>query len=525
MGYKIQTSFLPSLDMTSNSTNSSVTGSPGPSVRLEQTEYETMRNPNEAFSSLSASERKEIERLHRELEDAQQRIDRDTEVINNLHEKVTGLEELVRKQKITISTQSRTISDRRVLRKNQQQHQSPMGVFPMTPTHQPHMRQYQVPGSGASVASYTSGVASAASGGVYLVHQSPSPFDNQTPQSVSSIGLDSQCSTVFDQPPPKFEIPSGPPPPGYPSFLPSAPTKGKTQDVPDPMVIAISNISNLGISVDTPPTHDDYRKEMALFSTGFSRLMQLAEIFGQSHASLPNIFMDSHLDDRVKEYLIAISSRSQASVLIGNTATRGFLVAKAISYYLVRNILSTSVIKGFDRSIDLEVDEIEEVMVTQPAVGARHALLRAITTHLTTLSKRPNFTNLCQLKIQYHLHMLWRFIGPLSHDPSNQSGQVWTDLIQIITQAQSLAINMYSVPLEYRFEYVEQGEPFDPLTMINRDPYVHGDADTLKDGDTRVRLGVTPIVRIRNNAQSPGAVNLMYLGHVLLKTPKKQTDS
>ncbi|KAL3467503.1 hypothetical protein BJX64DRAFT_247873 [Aspergillus heterothallicus] len=281
----------------------------------------------------------------------------------------------------------------------------------------------------------------------------------------------------------------------------------------------------MGTSLSSLPMGKDYRKEMALFSTRFLGLMRLAEIFGKTHASLPNIFMDSHLDDRVKEYLMAISSRSQASVLIGNTATRGFFVAKAISYYLVRNVLSTSAIKGFDPSVDLEIDQIDEQMAIHSSASVRHLMLTAITTHLTTLSRRPSFTELCQLKIQSHLQRLWKYIGPLSHDPSNQAGQVWSDLTQIITQAQSLAIDMYSVPLEYKFEYPEPGEPFDPLTMINRDPYVHGDPHTLKNGDTRVRLGITPIVRIRNNAQSLGEVKLMYLGHVLLKMPKKQTDS
>ncbi|CEN62512.1 hypothetical protein ASPCAL09146 [Aspergillus calidoustus] len=510
--------------MTSNSTSDSVAGSPGPSVRVEETEYETMRNSKERFSSLSSSEMKEMERLRRELEDSRQRIDRDTEVINNLHEKVTELEELVKKQKITISTQSRTISDRRVLRKNQQQHQqqqhqSPMGVFPMTPTHHSHVKQYQFPNSGASAVSCAGNVGGAPGGGVYLAHQSPSPFDIQTPQSVHSVRPASQGSTVFDQPPPKFEISSGLSAPAPTSFVPPA----LAQSVLNPMAIALSNSSDPGTSFCPHPV-DTYRKELADFSTRFSGLMRSVEIFGQAHASLPNIFMDSHLDDRVKDYLMAISSRSQASALIGNAATRGFFVAKAISYYLVHNVLTTSAIKGFDISVDLEIDQIEEQMTAHSSASMRHLMLTAITTHLTTLSKRPNFAELSQLKIKNHMHRLWKFIGPLSHDPSNQTGQVYADLTHIITDAQSLAIDMYSVPLEYRFDYPEPGEPFDSLTMINRDPYLHGDPLTLKNGDTHVRLGISPTVRIRNNAQSPGVVNLMYLGHVLLKMPKKQNS-
>ncbi|KAL4880970.1 hypothetical protein BJY04DRAFT_190524 [Aspergillus karnatakaensis] len=148
-------------------------------------------------------------------------------------------------------------------------------------------------------------------------------------------------------------------------------------------------------------------------------------------------------------------------------------------------------------------------------------MLSAMTTHLVTLLKRPNFAEFNQQKIQSHLTKLWTYIGPLGHEPANQSGQMWLDLNAIIAEAHSLAIDMYSMPLEYRIEFPEQGEHFDPSTMINRDPYVHGDPLGLKNNETRVRLGITPIVRIRNNSHSPGEVNLMYLGHVLLNVPKK----
>ncbi|KAL3481972.1 hypothetical protein BJX99DRAFT_217900 [Aspergillus californicus] len=159
--------------------------------------------------------------------------------------------------------------------------------------------------------------------------------------------------------------------------------------------------------------------------------------------------------------------------------------------------------------------------MTDTPISVRHLMLTAMTNHLSILSKHPSFAEFSHQRIQSHLSRLWAYIGPLGHDPTNQSGQMWMDLSAIVSEAQSLAIDMYSVPLEYKFEFPEPDEHFDPLTMINRDPYVHGDPHGLKNGETRVRLGITPIVRMRNNSQSPGEVNLMYLGHVLLKTPKK----
>ncbi|KAL5338506.1 hypothetical protein BJX70DRAFT_200347 [Aspergillus crustosus] len=474
-----------------------------------------------------------IERLRRELDDSRQRIDRDTEVINNLHEKVTELEELVKKQKVTISTQSRTISDRRILRKHQQQSQSQsplsmgMGVFPTTASHHHHhlhQCQYQCPGSGSGTSGVSccgGGTCGGAGNGACVVQNTSSPLDNQpqyqsqiqtpTPQSVTSIGSASQYSNLYDQPPPKFEIPfSGPLTP----FVTGVPP-GLAPSLFGPLAAAFANSSS-------PEPAADYHKEMADFSTRFLALMRMSEIFGQTHASHPNIFTDSHLEDHVKDYLMAISSRSQASVLVGNAATRGFFVAKAINWYLIDKILKISVIKGFDASVDLEIGQIQKQMTPDTPITVRHLMLAAMTTHLITLSKKSNFPEFNQQRIQSHLTKLWTYIGPLGHDPSNQAGQMWLDLGSIVTEAHALAIDMYSMPLEYRIEFPGQGEHFDPSTMINRDPYVHSDPQSLKNGETRVRLGITPIVRIRNNSQSPGEVNLMYLGHVLLNVPRKQ---
>ncbi|KAL4912805.1 hypothetical protein BDW62DRAFT_216029 [Aspergillus aurantiobrunneus] len=503
------------------------TGSPGPSIRYEGFIYEN-RHPGKFEGPPTNAE---TDRLRRELDDARQRIDRDTGVINSLHEKVTELEELVKKQKITISTQSRAISDRRVLRKNQQQSQSQsqsqspmgMGMFPMTPTnHQHHTHQCQYPGSGASGIACC-GTSIGTGGGVCMIQNTSPPLETQTqaqtPQSVKSPESASKCSTIFDQPPPKFEIPFGA---LYPAYTPVihpglSPGLGREKDV----------FGAMGSTCTSTPSPlfsgtSDYRKQMADFSTRFLALMRRSEIFGQAHASLPNIFVDSHLDEDVKDYLMAISSRAQASVLVGNAATRGFFVAKAINWYLVEKILKITVIKGFDASVDLEISEIQKQMTSDTPILVRHLMLTAMATHVTTFSKSPNFGEFTHQKIHYHLSKLWKYIGPLGHDSTNQNGSMWIDLNTIIAEALFLAIDMYSVPLEYRFEFPEPSEPFDTSTMINRDPYALGDPLVLQNSDARVRLGITPIVRVRNNSQSPGSVNLMYLGHVLLKAPRKK---
>ncbi|KAL4989227.1 hypothetical protein BDW68DRAFT_186611 [Aspergillus falconensis] len=494
-------------------TSSSDPGSPGPSIQNEEIGYE--QQPSYSLSDPSAH--LIIQRLRRELDDAHLRIDRDTDVINGLHEKVTSLEELVKKQQITINTQSKTISDPRSLRKQQSQIQvhvqsaMGMGLFPITPSHHHHHvhHQYQYLGSGASGVS--------CGGGLCVLQTTPSPFDCatqnqtqvQTPQSAHSPEYTPQNGSVFDQPPPKFEIPPNAyapltqvSPPGL------VPSMGRPSDVFSPFTP--TTVSN-DVDHTSPATSYgavDCHKKMADFSNRFQALMRMSEIFGQAHASLPNVFMDSHMDDHVKHYLMAISRGTKASDLLGNSATRGFFVAKAINWYLVEKILDITVISGFDTAADWEISQIQEQMTS--------------TTHITKLTKKPRFTEFNQQKINSHLHKLWAYIGPLGHDAANQNGPMWKDLHAIVSEAQSLAIDMYSMPLEYRFEFPEQSEPFDPHTMINRDPWVLADPSVLQNTDTRVRLGISPIARIRDNSQGPGEVQMVYMGHVLLKGPKKQ---
>ncbi|KKK13922.1 hypothetical protein AOCH_002835 [Aspergillus ochraceoroseus] len=472
-------------------------GSPGHSIHNGKDGYENENNHESVSRTLSPQGM--IKHLQSELEDSHIRIARDTGVINNLHEKVTELEELVQKQKITISNQSRAISDRRSLRK-----QSPMAaVFPMTP-HYHHPVQHLLS------CHQPLGHATGHSPSPSMV---PSPF--HSPQSNRSFN-----SNIFEQPPPKFELPLGG---SFPAYTPI---------LRDPLGLANVN-RDVFIPLSAAPAHDstDFRGAMADFSTRFQELMRKSEVFGQTHANFPNIFRDSHLEDRVKEYLMAISNRAQASVLLGNVTTRCCLITKAVNFYLVEEVLRITVVRGFDTSTDLEIGQIQRQMTPadnldgqlDTPLTVRHLMIMAMTTHLGSLTKKPGFADFCHQKTQSHVAKLWQYIRPLSHNPAKQNSQAVIDLTAIMSEAQSLALDMHMVPLEYKFDFPEPGEHFDPLTMINRDSFIVGDPQTLKSNETRVGLGITPVVRIRNNSESPGDIKLIYLGNVLLKLPRKHT--
>lgn len=110
---------------------------------------------------------------------------------------------------------------------------------------------------------------------------------------------------------------------------------------------------------------------------------------------------------------------------------------------------------------------------------------------------------------------LWPLIGPLT-DIETLS-QAWTDLSSIVTDAQNLALDMFSVPFEYKVDFPIMGDLVNPSTTINTDPFVPGEPQCLANSDWRVRLGVTPVVRARDNSSDAAVVSIVSLGHVLLR--------
>ena len=152
-------------------------------------------------------------------------------------------------------------------------------------------------------------------------------------------------------------------------------------------------------------------------------------------------------------------------------------------------------------------------------------MIIAMTTKIQALKSKPNFIDFCQQKTLDHMQKLWHLIGPLTHpqsnttiDPLTGNSQAWTDLSAIVSEAEMLALDMYSVPFEYRFEFPVVNEAFDPVTMVNSDAFVTGDPMALAASDCRVRLGITPVVRARDNSDCEmGVVRVMSLGSVLLR--------
>jgi hypothetical protein len=96
------------------------------------------------------------------------------------------------------------------------------------------------------------------------------------------------------------------------------------------------------------------------------------------------------------------------------------------------------------------------------------------------------------------------------------------ELRGIISEAQTLAVDLYSLPLEWEFSFPAVNEIFDPAIMVSCDQFVRENPEALKRNN-RVRLGVTPAISIRDNSiPVPADVRVVGFANVLLRPPPRR---
>ncbi|PWY90039.1 hypothetical protein BO70DRAFT_133149 [Aspergillus heteromorphus CBS 117.55] len=230
-------------------------------------------------------------------------------------------------------------------------------------------------------------------------------------------------------------------------------------------------------------------------------LFKKVMVFAEARASRPGFVQDVTMAEPVKEYLGTVSGdESRVVCLLGKPTTRAVLLAKAVNYFLVGEVLKITAAGGFEDEVDA-------------CIGIGTATARTASV-IQTATKRPEFADFSQQKARAHLLKLWGLIVPLTNDQRAGYGQTWTELAAIVSDAQTLAVDIFSLPLGYRMDFPQINDPFDPVTMVNRDSFIKGDPQALKNNGNRVGLAITPAIRIR---ELPGEEScLVYLAEVLL---------
>lgn len=149
-------------------------------------------------------------------------------------------------------------------------------------------------------------------------------------------------------------------------------------------------------------------------------------------------------------------------------------------------------------------------------------MIVTLASHIRELKANPDFAEFSKDRARMHTNKLWQYIEPLTHGTFNHYS-AWEDLFIIISEAQALSIDLFSMPFEYNIEFPDIGETFEPSTMVNRDMFIRGDPEGIKNHDIRVRLSVTPIVRMRDNSKRQANIKIASHAHVLLRPAPAST--
>lgn len=295
-----------------------------------------------------------------ELKECRAQIEHDTRLVYHLNEQIAALEDLVHKQKMTISNQSKAISDPRLVRRVQLSSSSSSpasasglggaGVLSLTPQPQ-HQGHYQSQGVTLSTTFETNRSQQLPiGGGVFETNPAaPSAFDigggnNVIPGSVSQP--QEQTTSSSSSSPSQLQSPHQ-----------AQPLAGNLAYVAPPVWDPVSWSTG---SSSCAAGYLDPATCLSEFASRYRELWAKTELFGQVHANTPNVFRDSHLDKRVKDYVMMVSDKHGASSLLGSPATRFYLIAKVINIFLAREVLKVTVIKGFDAQADAEVGSLKK---------------------------------------------------------------------------------------------------------------------------------------------------------------------
>jgi hypothetical protein len=146
----------------------------------------------------------------------------------------------------------------------------------------------------------------------------------------------------------------------------------------------------------------------------------------------------------------------------------------------------------------------------------------AIGNQVSELRRKPGFDEFIQQRIRDNTTKIWRLVKPLMYEPSENA---WNDLIALMTDAHALSLKMFSGPHEFKFEYANTNDTFNPNFMVNRDSQICGDPQMLMRNQYRVKLGITPTITFRNHTSAAAEPKVIHYGGVLLRPPVKNSHA
>ncbi|KAL1983620.1 hypothetical protein VTN96DRAFT_10199 [Rasamsonia emersonii] len=300
----------------------------GPLVIHQPGPYDLLLREMDDLRTRLRETEEELDVALAELKETRSQRDQDASTITRLGLRNAELEDLVNRQKMTISNQSRTISDPK-------SHRSRCVALPLTVAMLPPP-PHKLTTQHSFEASFSTG----------MFHAPAPGSDLPPPVRTAPLSSSNQHQPLMSPP------------------IASLPMRAHTcRFSPHDGRAAIRDLfsrpSALAPKVIRVQSFN-FEQKATEFGARFQELWNKSEAFGRTYAGEPSAWNDIHLDQRVKDYILSTSDSKVAWHLLNNPVTRPLQIAKAINSYIVHEILKITVIKGFDFTADHEINQIRK---------------------------------------------------------------------------------------------------------------------------------------------------------------------
>ena len=154
--------------------------------------------------------------------------------------------------------------------------------------------------------------------------------------------------------------------------------------------------------------------------------------------------------------------------------------------------------------------------ISDTPAAVRHLLLSHMASEIRDLRDNPAFASFFSTLCRTRANDLWSIVKPMMHQKTSQD---WDDLLYLVVEAHNVAGAMFTGPYEWKIDFPNVNDLFQPSRMINQDPFIRGiNPQELEVRGVVVRLGVSPFVSFRSssNKMEMETTNV-HMANVLIK--------
>jgi hypothetical protein len=153
------------------------------------------------------------------------------------------------------------------------------------------------------------------------------------------------------------------------------------------------------------------------------------------------------------------------------------------------------------------------------APATKHFVLSAISKCVIRATEKPEFPSFCRRYQESHTDTLKALLEPLLSS-GGTSAAVQKSLEEIVGDAHKLGLQLYSMPYDARCHFPEIDETYDPTVMMNMD----NDFDMALVNNAKVKMSVTPVIRLGQNEFQPVRVRNVSVAKVFTGLPGSKED-